>query len=128
MTERIWFLVERKPGGEFPSVYYDILPERLTRKDAITRVVYQMRLDKLDDCARWINMPLDELYRRYVLHRDHGTLTHNTSDPAQKQGTTVRKLGEYWSPPLPTWDQSAPFVRPPVRKCAGGCRLSPTSD
>lgn len=47
MSQRIWFVIERGPSGEFPGVYYDILPGRLTGKDAITRVVYQMRLDKL---------------------------------------------------------------------------------
>lgn len=119
MSERIFFVIERKPGGEFPGIYHDVLPDRLTGKDAIARVVYQMRLDKLDDCGKWLAMSLDELYRRYMLARDHNTLPHNMADPARQKGPgTVRKLGEYWSQPLPTWDQSAPFVRPPVKSRA----------
>lgn len=110
MTDPIWFAVERTPSGEFAAIYHQVLPSRLTEKIVAPRVsplVYSCRLDKLPDCATWLQMSTAELYRRYALARDGGRLVHNTADPPREKGATGRILGEYWEP------KSIPFNHDP---------------
>lgn len=99
MTDAVFFVVERNAGGEFPGIYYDLMPDRLT-----------LRLDRLDDPEMWLAQDLADLYRRYVFLRDHNRLVHNLADPPLAT-ETVRKIGEYWEPsPMPRpegWDQEA---------------------
>lgn len=90
-TEPVWFVVERRPTGEMPSVIVGPLPEHLARKiprgpDGLPMelgtVVYQLRLDKLPPATRaqWIDpegvpvVPLGSMHRVYRALRDAGQL------------------------------------------------------
>ncbi len=79
MPDPVYFVVEPKKGGvgEFPAVYHDRLPDRLTTKGQIVPI-YVVRLDLLEGLD-YVAMSLDELYRRYALARDAGRLVHNVA-------------------------------------------------
>jgi hypothetical protein len=73
----ITLVIERRAGGgEVAGVYYDRLPERLTRKGETARVIYQLRLDRLDQDHRrfWLSKSCAELLQTYRWLRDEGTL------------------------------------------------------
>lgn len=63
------------------------------------------RLDLVPDAARWLAMPLAELYAIYCRLRDAALLPAN-NEPirAPTSNRTMRKLGEWWEPPAKTWD------------------------
>jgi hypothetical protein len=106
--EPITFVVERRVGGgEVACVYYDRLPERLTRKGQMA-VVYQVRLDRLEPEHRrfWLSKSTRELLDVYRWLRDEGTLPPpNLADPPRKDtGEKGTLHGEHWQPPLRYWD------------------------
>lgn len=79
MSEPVFFVVEATKGGngEFPAIYHDRLPERLTAKDGV-KPIYVCRLDLLD-AADYASMSLDQLHRRYRIARDAGRLPQNVA-------------------------------------------------
>lgn len=93
MAEPVFFVIEPKKGGvgEFPAIYYDRLPTRLTYQGQV-RPIYVVRLDLLDgaghgngflalaeDGQLLVRPSLDELYAWYFVRRHKGTLPHNVA-------------------------------------------------
>lgn len=68
MPDPVWFVVERRMGGESPAIIYDRLPQRLTRKITpfeASSLVYAIRLDTLPDAEDWISRSPAALHLRY---------------------------------------------------------------
>lgn len=109
MSEPVFFVIERGTGGgEFPSIIRDLLPYALTRKGS-TSLVYAMRLDKLPDGEQLAARPLQALYEMYLRTKAEGTLIQNLADAPMKAAPSRRALyGEWWTPPVRTWDHTAP--------------------
>lgn len=107
MAEPIFFVVERRAGGEFPAVIRDQLPERLTRKSEPKLLVYAVRLDKLPDGDRLAELSTAMLYRFYQRHKAAGTLPQNLTEPPIK-AARGHILGDWWTPPAKTWDDTQP--------------------
>lgn len=69
MAEPTYFVVERNNNGEeLVSIYYDKLPNRLTRK--VTEfekppIVFQLRLDTLSNAEWWLKLSYVDLYNMY---------------------------------------------------------------
>ena len=121
-TEPVFFVVERTADGEIPSLCYDVLPSRMTRRipqgsAEQSPMIYVLRLDRLPDAERWQAMSLADLYSRYCELRDAGKLPPSNLHVSMAKSDPARRLlGDYWEPPVPTWDTTAPFERPPVGK------------
>jgi len=114
MTEPVFFVVERCPGGETAAIYHERLPERLTRKTA-TPLVYALRLDRLAGGEHWAKLTMVALYAHYCWLRDAGKLPPaNLADPPRAKGEQGVTRGEYWTPPARAWPErpADPFPAP----------------
>lgn len=91
----IYFVMQRHHSHEFPALYYDYLPESLTRKLPVDdqrkpieqpALAYTLRLDRISEPTDWRVRPLDELLALYRQHLAAGTLPpSNIADPPKKQ-------------------------------------------
>ncbi len=107
MPEPVFFVVEKRNGGEGPAIYHDVFrPSRST--------VYALRLDKLPDCEKWLACPLDKLYRTYCALRDANRLPpSNLAEPARRSAEPAKRLvGEWWEPPPRPWLDTPPEPYP----------------
>lgn len=128
MNEPVYFVVERGPSGETPAIYYNILPDRLTRKiprddrgQACGRapIIYALRLDTLPGASRWIDelikRPLAEIYAEYCRRRDGNELPPTNLAGAQRKAAVARlAIGDFWEPPARIWEDrpADPFPVP----------------
>src|SRR5882672_7544766 len=98
MADPIWFVVQRQRGGaEYPAIFYDYLPPRLTRtlpRDDKGKAVeqapmaYALRLDRADP-GSWLKRPLADVFSEFQALREIGALPPpNIADPPQKKGET----------------------------------------
>lgn len=106
MVEAVYYVVRRRAGMLSSMKCFGALPDWAQGKHAATRgLVYAVQLDALEDGDRWVGMTLSEL--DYM--RELGSLPRsNLSRPPASKGGSTRLLGDWWSPPAPTWDQKAP--------------------
>jgi hypothetical protein len=112
MPEPVFFVVERRAGGEFPAIIRDRLPDRLTRKSEPKLLVDAVRLDKLACGARLERASTRALYRLYQRYKAKGTLPQNLADTPSKTPPRGRILGDWWTQPVVPWDSRAPAALP----------------
>jgi hypothetical protein len=95
MSEAVFFVVERTAIGEQAALYYDIMPRRLTGKNAARDgLVYAVRVDILPHAQTWLSMSLAELYEAYCKARNGKIpLPQNIIQAAPDAEPAKRKLG-----------------------------------
>jgi hypothetical protein len=128
----VWFVMQRHHGDEFPALYFDFLPERLTRKLPVDdkkkpieqpALAYTLRLDRMPEGNEWHTRHLDQLLALYQRHKAAGTLPPpNLADPPRKQEQgTLRGVSFYAKKP-PGYDQP-----PAAWPVPGTLQLRPTA-
>ena len=91
MSEPVFFVVYRRNGTESSCLCHDQLPADFRGKNAQANgLIYALRLDKLDDAERWLNMSLSELYQTYCWLRDRGRLPKSNLYEPPKKGDGSR--------------------------------------
>jgi hypothetical protein len=112
----VYFVVLRRAGVEASAIYYDNLPAWMTGKRAAEGgLVYALRLDTLPDADRWTTMSRADLERHYRTLKAAGKLPGSNLVPPRKQAPPrLRIIGDWWTPPPPTWDPRAPGQPFPV--------------
>lgn len=114
--EPVTFVVERHHGREKPSVIVGPLPDWLTAKGT-DRLVYSLRLDRIENGAALAKRPVSHLYALFVQLRKADKLPPpNSADPPRKDvgdKGVLRGKGSWWTPPPRLWDDFPPDPRQP---------------
>jgi|SoimicMinimDraft_4_1059732.scaffolds.fasta_scaffold22895_1 hypothetical protein len=111
----VYFVMQRHHSHEFPALYYDYLPEQLTRKLPVDdkrkpieqpALAYTLRLDRISEPTDWRVRPLDELLALYRQHLAAGTLPpSNIADPPRKQEQGTLRGESFYAKKPPGYDQ-----------------------
>lgn len=115
MSEPVYFVVTSRAGLTSAALHHGQLPAWMTGKRAKERgLVYALRLDVLPNAARWLAMSANDLHRVYLTRKTGSTLPpSNIAPPPAAKVDRKAKVGDYWKPPPPTWDSTAPGLPHP---------------
>lgn len=109
-SEATVFAVVLRNGIEEPALFHDYVPAILTASD--TRklgVVYVLRLDRLPDAERWLQLSLSELFAVYRRLKAAGRLpAPNLGSPRATAEPAKRLLGYRERLVTRTWEQQPP--------------------